>query len=304
MIVLTGATGGLGSQVLKHIVNLVPASDIVISTTDPGRVRASDMIPPGVEVREGDFLRPATLPAAFAGADALLLVSYPSIAHSLRVSAHKNAIDAARAAGVRRVFYTSLAFGDSSSVAVMRAHLDTEAYLKQSGLAYTIIREGTYAEVAPLFFGFFNPSTSTEVYVPGDGPVAWAARDDLGEATAKIVAGDAFPNATVLLSGPGKNVLTLAQLAEFFSTQLGREVRLHVVSVDEYVRRHTNALEPRGDPDFLREWATTYDALIRGDLGVVDPLLERMLGRPARTMADCMKDLLKGEGEENERYAK
>jgi uncharacterized protein YbjT (DUF2867 family) len=66
---------------------------------------------------------------------------------------HKNAIDAAKRAGVKHVYYTSLAFDPAGASAVMRAHRDTEAYLKESGLTYTIIREGIYSESYPLYFG-------------------------------------------------------------------------------------------------------------------------------------------------------
>jgi uncharacterized protein YbjT (DUF2867 family) len=153
MIVLTGATGGLGSHILAHLATLVPHAELAVSTPDPARARASGAIPPAVTVREGDFLRPDTLRAAFAGAHTLVLVSYPSIAHAPRVRAHTAAIDAARAAGVRRVVYTSLAFADGCKAAVMQAHHDTEALLKQSGLEYTIVREGIYAESYPLYLG-------------------------------------------------------------------------------------------------------------------------------------------------------
>jgi hypothetical protein len=110
----------------------------------------------------------------------------------------------------------------------------------------------------------------------------------------------------VLLSGPGKNLLTLDQLAGTLSTLRAREVRLHVVSVDEYVARHTrDDGEPRGEPAFLREWATTYAAIARGDAGAVDPLLERVLGRPARAMVDCLKESLgAAEGGAIAQYAK
>ncbi|KAI0960721.1 hypothetical protein AcV7_000025 [Taiwanofungus camphoratus] len=186
--VLTGATGGLGSQVLKHLLRLVPPSDIIVSLHNPHGA-TPEMLAAGVEVRHGDFSAPATLDAAFAGGTALLLVSYPSVAHALRVKHHAAAIDAARRCGIARVYYTSLAFGAGSVAAVMQAHLDTEAYLRASGLAYTILREGIYSESFPLYLGFFDPrAREHEVCVPADGPVAWVCREDLGEGTARIMA--------------------------------------------------------------------------------------------------------------------
>ena len=150
---------------------------------------SQEILDSGVEIRHGDFLKPETLDAAFAGADKLLIVSYPSIAHQLRVAHHKNAIDAAKRGGVAHVYYTSLMFAGDSAAAVMQAHLATEAYLKASGLAYTIIREGIYSESWPLYFGYWKPGRpGNEVLIPhGDGGIAWVCRDDLGEGTAKLM---------------------------------------------------------------------------------------------------------------------
>lgn len=208
--VLTGATGGLGSEVLKSLLRLIPATSIRISTSDPSKI-TEHIRSSGVEVVQGDFAHPDTLDAAFADADVVLVVSYPSIAHEERVQMHKNAFDAAKRAKVKHVFYTSLAFDPAGGAAVMRAHRDSEAYLKESGLCYTIIREGIYSESWPLYFGrsniilyfvfklltksigFFQPESSeSDVYVPGDGGIAWVNREDLGQGTAKLLAAPVF----------------------------------------------------------------------------------------------------------------
>ena len=153
-IILTGATGGLGREVLKHMLTLVPPGKLIVSSPSPSCVRVAwPSLPSEIEIREGDYNRPDTLTSAFAGADTLFLISYPSIARVERVSAHTAAIDAAKVAGIKRVVYTSLAFGGDSQAAVMQAHLDTETYLKASGITYTIVREGIYAESFPLYLG-------------------------------------------------------------------------------------------------------------------------------------------------------
>jgi uncharacterized protein YbjT (DUF2867 family) len=110
------------------------------------------------------------------------------------VKHHVNAIDAAKRTNVKHVYYTSLMFGTDvnghlvNSVAhVMQAHLDTEAYLAKSGLTYTVLREGLYNDSYPLYTGFFDHTKDNEVCVPGDGPIAWVAIEDLGEATAKLM---------------------------------------------------------------------------------------------------------------------
>ena len=208
--VVTGATGQLGSRVFKHLITLVDreshcafsplilagfadcaehraAYDVIVSLYNPSGATPT-ILDSGVEVRHGDFLKPETLDAAYAGADKLLIVSYPSINYDIRVQSHKAAIDAAKRVGIKHIYYTSLAFASDSEAFVMKAHLDTEAYLKASGVAYTIIREGIYSESFPLYIGYWDPTRGDEVRIPeGDGGIAWVSREDLGEGTAKII---------------------------------------------------------------------------------------------------------------------
>ncbi|TFY53035.1 hypothetical protein EVG20_g10296 [Dentipellis fragilis] len=293
MIVLTGTTGGLGSQVLKHLLPLVPASQLTLSLYNP-TLSNTVHFPAGVTVRRGDFGDPASLDTAFAGAERLLIVSYPSIAHELRVRHHVNAIDAAKRVGVKHIYYTSLAFADDSVSEVMQAHLDTEKYLKESGVMYTIIREGIYAESYPLYLGFFDKS-KTDMYVPGDGPIAWVSREDLGEGTARIIAGGGFENQTVLLSGSASNNLTLHQLSTTISRILARALTLHVVSVDEYVAQNKspNPDDPRGSEDFLRKWAKTFDAMRRGETARMEAYLEKTLGSPSDADKEALEQYAK-----------
>ena len=313
-IVLTGTTGGLGSAVLRHILaqDSIPPSKLIISLYNPNKAPSSltDLTSLGVDIRHGDYTSPDSLEGAFDGAGILFLVSYPSIAHKQRVDAHKNAVDAAKRAGVSHVIYTSLAFGgnleDSSVAAVMRAHLDTEAYLKASGLTYTIVREGIYSESYPLYLGFFDPSSGQEeVYIPddGNGGIAWASRDELGEATARLIAraynndllsSPSILNTTLLLSGP--EAISLSSLAAIISTLLQRPnpIRVNYVPTDTYATSST-ALERLG-PNFARLWATTYEALKRGECAVVSPTLEMLLGRRPREMKSVLEEILNDVG--------
>ncbi|WP_433927107.1 SDR family oxidoreductase [Sorangium cellulosum] len=286
MIILTGATGHLGSSVLKHILDLVPPSEIIVSLHNRRAREAIEKA--GVQVRSGDYTDPGSLEDAFRGGDKLLIVSHPSFSDDLRVTSHKNAIDAAVKAGVRHIYYTSLAFGQESEAAVMRAHLDTEAYLRSRGVTCTIIREGVYMESYPVFLGFFGAGDD-EVIVPGDGGVAWAARDDLGEATARIIAGSGYEDETILLAGP--RAYTLKQTTALISSILGREIRFSVVSQDEFVRRNS------ATGDVARFWASTYPALEAGEASIVDPLLGAVLGRQPVSFESRLRELLANEAE-------
>lgn len=189
----TGTSGGLGSVVLDTILDqkLFSPEEIRLSTFS-GETKSAKAIANGIEVRRGNMWEPESLVTAFEGAECVFLVSYPSVGEE-RYELHRNAIDAAKKAGVKHVIYTSLTFGgvdgEQSIAGVMQAHIKTAEYLKASGLSWTIIREATYAHLWNNFAGFLRLEQSGEfdVVVAADGPNSWASRRDLGEGTAQIV---------------------------------------------------------------------------------------------------------------------
>jgi len=130
MYVLTGTTGGLGSETLKSILQLVPPSEIIVSLYNPSSTAANDLESIGVTVRRGDYKSPESSKTAFTGGKKLLIVSFPSIGNHERFDSHKAAIDGAIEVGIEHIYYTSLAFASHSVTTVMKAHLLTEAYLK------------------------------------------------------------------------------------------------------------------------------------------------------------------------------
>lgn len=345
-ICLTSATGGLGSAVLHHLLATlsVPPSRLILSlrNRDPSRLPHpyNTTASADLTIRHGDYTDPQSLDTAFRGAEVLLLISYPSIAHAERVNAHRNAIDAARRAGVRHLFYTSLAFSSSpdspSAAAVMQAHLDTEAYLKSvcaasdGAMKYTIIREGIYSESYPLYLGFFDPDVlSTErerkVVLPSDGGpgVAWVTKDELGEGTARMLAGGEFPTSsssssgskiqqrsefvdkTVLLSG--SRAYTLPETAAIISKCLGWDenpLRVDAVGTQGYVDFQFERQKGKFTREFFEKWATTYPAMEKGETAVVDPLLQELLGRELKGMEERLGELLGSGGTGSEEGAK
>lgn len=281
-IVLTGTTGNLGSRTLPHLLSLVPPSDIIVSVFNPASSVHDEIRKKGVEIRQGDFYKPETLEKAFRGADKLFLVSVPSFEDELRTSAHRNAINAAKAAGVKHVYYTSLAIASTSTAAVMQAHLHTEALLKQSGLIYTIIREGTYTDTFPVFLGFFKNSDK-EVVLPGNGGVAFVSWDDLAIANAKILASDEYKNKTVNLVGP--QIVDMKQATAIVSSILGHEIKFTKVTMEEFLARHAEKVH-------AKQWSTAYPALEKGDWEINDPLLRQLVGKPLITFEQRAREIL------------
>ncbi|KZT04727.1 NmrA-like family protein [Laetiporus sulphureus 93-53] len=289
--IITGATGGLGSQVLKYLLRLVPATDIIVSLHNPNGA-SSQIVSSGVEIRHGDYGDPSTLDEAFRGGDKVLIISYPNI--SGRIPYHVNAIDAAKRCGIKHVYYTSLMFASDSVAAVMQDHLASEKYLKESGLTYTILREGIYSESYPLYFGFFDPNDgSDEVLIPhGDGGIAWVSREDLGEGTAKIMVSDGYVGETLLLSG--SRVMTLHELAQRISAILHREIKLCIVDEERYLKRNIGKDGRMGEEKYLRQWVSTFISVRRGELEIVDPLLQNVLGRKLKPIEETLVEMLRG----------
>jgi len=288
MLVITGATGNLGSQVIAALLrHHVPASRLVASVRDPQQATA--LASQGVLVRAGDFAQPVELAAAFAGADQVLVVSPDKLGEAGR-QLSRTAIEAARTAGARRVLYTShmgaQADSPTQDQAFIKDHAAIEAFLAQAGLPFTALRHGYYAESALHHLG--RGFETGEIRVPEDGPVSWTTRADLAEADALILAEEGRLNGiTPPLTAP--EAFTFADLATIASELTGRAIK-HVPLTDAQWRSEKLA---QGMPaPFVDIMLGTYRAMRRGDFAAVDPTLGQVLGRRPHTMRDVLAGLL------------
>ena len=277
MIVVTGATGQLGGAILRSLVKLGSAEKIVASARDPQKAKSLAAL--GVEVRRGDFAAPETLTAAFAGATQVLLVSSNAAAYGgdpLRQ--HQAAIDAAKAAGVKRVLYTSHAAASAASLfPPMLSHAATEKMLAASGLAWISLRNGFYASSAVGFVG--DGLEAGRISVPADGKVAWTTHADLADATATILAAEGSFNGPVTLTG--SEALDMSDIARVASEVLGHEVQREVISDEAFIEQ----LKARGLPEaVLAVPLGFYQAARGGEFSNVDSTLERLLGRKPQTI--------------------
>lgn len=191
----------------------------------------------------------------------------------------------------------------------MGAHLATEKYLAElharnpDSFSYTSLREGLYSESFPIYTSWFDPARPVaEISIPHDGSgpgIAWVKRDELGEATAKLIAACATDpaafahrNQKLLLSGPLE--MSLNETAEVLGKAAGRPVRIREISVDEYVR-----LPQHGDKhtyhgvDLAREWASAWEAIRRGETAVVSPLLKEILGREPESFEKTVSEMIR-----------
>lgn len=220
------------------------------------------------------------------------------------------AIDEARRSGVKHIFYTSLAFGgnveETSAAYVMHAHLETEKYLAElpGFFTYTAIREGIYSEAFPLYTAWLDlRSPRTEIPIPhnGSGPgVAWAKKDELGEANAKMMVSytknpQAFPylNQVILLSGPKE--WSLKDTVNAVGRITGYPMHIREITVDEYAMLPENAVKYtyRG-VNLSREWATVWEGIRRGETAVVSYILKDWLGREPEDFETTISRLAEG----------
>ncbi|MFE2752657.1 SDR family oxidoreductase [Actinosynnema sp. NPDC059335] len=261
---ITGATGHLGSLILKHALDRLPADRLAVSVRDPEKAAGL-----GVEVRAGDFDGP--LADAFAGVETLLIVSVDG-PDEIRVRRHLNAVRAAADAGVRHIVYTSVTDADTSPLGLAAVHKATEEAIRAVGVPFTFLRNGMYHE------NYLPQGPGPIVTAAGDGRIASASRDDLALAAAVVLSTPGHENAVYELTGP--RAWSFDELAAAAGTTH------RAVGAEERVA----GLKGFGLPDFLAELLTDIEVNIgRGVLSEVRPDLEKLIGRPPVAIEDVVR---------------
>ncbi|GIG65577.1 SDR family oxidoreductase [Phytomonospora endophytica] len=280
MIVVTAATGHLGRLAVTALLDRgVPADRIVAAVRNPDK--AADL---GVEVRLADYTRPETLATAFAGAEKVLLIS--SNAMGERLAQHRNAVDAAKAAGVGLLVYTSVLRADTTGLGLAVEHKATEEYITASGLPHVFLRNGWYLEnytenLAPaLTHGALLGSAE-------NGLVSAAARADYAAAAAVVLTTDAPAKIYELAGDRG---FTMTELAAEVSRQSGKEIAYRDLPQAEYFAALTGAGVPEQYADLL---ADSDVGVAKGDLHASDTVLSGLIGRPTTSLADAVSVALK-----------
>ena len=279
MIVVTGASGQLGRLVIESLLKKLPASEIVAAVRNPEKV--ADLAARGVEVRLADYDQPASLAAAFKGADKLLLISASEVGR--RMPQHRTVIDAARAAQVGLLAYTSILHADTSPLPLAAEHKETENLIRASGLPAVILRNGWYTEnytagiPAALQYGVLLGSA-------GQGRIASAARADYAEAAATVLTQDKQAGRIYELAGDAS--YTLGQLADEISRQSGKAVAYRDLPEVEFKA----ALLGAGLPDFLATLLAESDVgASKGGLFDDGRQLSALIGRSTTPLSELVK---------------
>ena len=278
--VITGASGHLGRLVVDQLLTAgTPAAQIVATGRDIHKL--TDLARNGVTVRRADFADPSTLDEAFAGAETMVLVSTTTVGE--RFDNHRNAIDAARRAGVSRIVYTSIVNASTARMTLADEHRRTEDCLRDSGSAFVILRNGWYLEnytdQLPMITQYHALPGSAQ-----DGLVSAASRHDYAAAAGAVLTQDGHLGATYELGG---TPFTLTELAAMFSEVLGTPIAYQDMPVADY----TATLTAAGLSLEMAAAVADADAgLARGDLFTESDDLVKLIDRPATTAREAIQN--------------
>lgn len=254
---VTGANGHLGRATLRHLLETqkIAPADIVAGSRDPSKL--AELSQAGIETRKADFDDREGLVAAFSGIDHLLIVSTDELATpGKRLEQHRHAVEAAVAAGVDHIVYTSMPNPDRSLVSFAPDHLGTEQAIKASGLPYTILRNAWYSDNYLMSMPH-NLQTGTWHTAMGDGRVSNISRDDCARAAAAALAKPHVSNATLTLTGLESR--SASEVAAIVSAVAGKPLQVVPVSDEQLAEGMTAA----GLPDFVVSMLVSADANIR-----------------------------------------
>lgn len=276
---LTAATGHFGQTAVKQLVALVGAENVVALARNVDK--AKGLMPAGVTVRPGDYTDQDQLTDSLQGVDRLLFISSLPGGQVSRIQQHQNLINAAKAAQVSFVAYTSFPHADQSKAPLAADHQATEQALKDSGLTYAFLRNNWYLENEAN--GLKKAAAGKPlVYAAGTGQVGWALEREYAEAAAKILVTDA-PQAVYELSGPARTYADLAAAIDGATAQ----------SLD--VAAYKEGLEAAGLPAGAVAALSGIQQSIRdGQLTPDGDTLSAVLGRELTPLPDAIQAVLRG----------
>jgi uncharacterized protein YbjT (DUF2867 family) len=275
-LAITGATGVLGGLVARSLAGTDFRSDVRLVVRDPSRAPDFDG-----DVRACEYGDEPAAVSALAGVDTLFMVSASESAD--RREQHRTFVRAAAAAGVGHLVYTSFAGAAADATFTLgRDHHDAESAIRETGMAFTFLRDNFYADLLP----YFADSAGVIRGPAGDGRVAAVARADVADVAVAVLRSPAdHAGAMYTLTGP--EALTMTEVAERAGAVLGRELRFEDETVEEAYESRRAAY---GAPQWqLDAWVSTYTAIADGSVAEVTDDVPRLTGHPARTLEEALE---------------
>ncbi|TYP96472.1 NAD(P)H dehydrogenase (quinone) [Tenacibaculum adriaticum] len=282
-ILVTGATGNLGSSVIETLLKNIPAQNISALVREEERI--VEIQAKGITIFQGDYDNVFALESAMANVDTVLLISAGD--QGDRMQQHRNVIDTAKKSGVKNIAYTSRAMRNRETLAhqLMEEHFLTEDYIKASGLNYTIFRNTLYMDVLPLFVG--KKVFETGIFQPaGDGKVTFALRKEMGEAMANVLSNEDCKNKTYKFTN--NEAYSFYDIAKALTTLSGIEVKYNPVDISTFQER----MRPTGIPEPMLQKVVEFNTDIKnGQEDEITNDLETKLSRKPTTLKEGLKML-------------
>jgi NAD(P)H dehydrogenase (quinone) len=283
MILITGATGHLGKDVIQSLLHKgVPAEDIIALVRDENK--AKDLVEKGIQIKIGNYHDYDSLKEALRGVDKLLLVSSNGIVD--RLNQHKNVINAAIENNVKHIVYTSIdikSFKDTVISHVSQVHIDTANYLRQAGVPYTLLDNTLYADLIPMFIG--ENVVETGIFFPaGDGRSPFLPRKEMAEAAAIVLTTPGHENQEYAITA--ETAYSFAQIADMLSEITAKDIKYHNTDADTYVEQLVHAGVPKENALFLAGFGK---AILNGELDTHRSDIEKILGRKPLELKEFLK---------------
>jgi NAD(P)H dehydrogenase (quinone) len=293
--VITGASGAFGKMVTELLLEKMPASELILVTRNPQSL--AHLAARGAQVRYGDFDDAQSLTAAFTGANRMLLISTLDVGERRRRQ-HTTAVEAAAAAGVQHIAYTSsVGIHPRSPAFVIADHLYTEELLKRSGMAFTILRDSQYAEVIVNMIAPIAIATGRWTSSAGDGCMAFVSKKDCVAVAATVLTTPGHEGATYEVTGP--ELLSFRDAARLAAEISGRPIEYVVVSHEEkqaefdaagIPRRYVEGVVHERSGPWASEEMMSYErALGAGYFAICSHHVKLITGRPALSLRDVYR---------------
>ncbi|MHC3378025.1 NmrA family NAD(P)-binding protein [Ligilactobacillus equi] len=291
-MILTGVDGNLGSQAAEYLLKIADKEDLIFCGYSKESLKKyADQ---GVETRQADFNVVAGLAEKFAGGEVLALISMPFVGKK-RQKAHKNVIDAAKEAGVKKIIYTSLVnAGDPTNPSVEKLdHIYTENYIKDAGLDYIFLRNSQYAEAMITNYYTYVKTSGVLTNSQGDGLMAYISRKDCAKAVAYALKANELHHQILNINGP--EAMTISKFIEIGNEKTGHNVSYKEITDEENyavfdamgVPRTTDGDFKEGsEAPFSSEGMVTFAQAIReGKMAECTDDFEKLTGSKPLTVA-------------------
>lgn len=291
-IAITGASGQFGRRATDLLLEKMAAADLILISRSPEKLASFAAL--GCDVRKGDFDDRAGLTEALQGAGRMLMISGTRV--GFREPQHTNAVEAAKAAGIGHIVYTSFIGADPSNPSLaVKDHLFTENLLKQSGLAWTALRDAQYSEAVLDAMGPMNIATGRMISTARNGEMAFVSREDCVASAVAVLLGEGHEGKVYNITGP--ELVTYGRVAELLSEVSGRPIEFIDTDVDGLYAMFDAVGIPRQPVDDLTvsnfPWNSddmvSFEVAVRdGDFAIISDDVELLTGKKPRTLRDLL----------------